>query len=338
MKCCIPRRRTIVVLSILGAGLAVSMLAGMLIGSVDIGLQELLSALWHADPSSAEYRIVIYVRLPRVLSAVMAGGALACAGALLQCMLGNRLASPGIIGVNAGSGLFSLLAILMFPASTAMAAWGAFIGALVAMVLVFVISGTGGISTPGRVILTGVAVSSLFTALLDTVVVLRPDLQMDRLAFSLGGFAGADMPSLLSALPFFCIGLVGSLVFGYDWNLLVLGDEMAMGLGMRVPRIRFFGMLFAAMLAGSAVSLCGLLGFVGLIAPHMAAGLLGTRDMRSLLPGSLLFGAMLTVVCELLARSMFSPYEIPVGIVLSYIGVPFFLFLLYRRGIRAGGE
>ena len=98
------------------------------------------------------------------------------------------------------------------------------------------------------------------------------------------------------------------------------------------------GMLFAAMLAGSAVSLCGLLGFVGLIAPHMAAGLLGTRDMRSLLPGSLLFGAMLTVVCELLARSMFSPYEIPVGIVLSYIGVPFFLFLLYRRGIRAGGE
>lgn len=146
---------------------------------------------------------MIYVRLPRVLSAVLAGGALACAGALLQCMLGNRLASPGIIGVNAGSGLFSLMAILMFPASTAMAAWGAFIGALVAMVLVFVISGTGGISTPGRVILTGVAVSSLFTALLDTVVVLRPDLQMDRLAFSLGGFTGADMPSLLSALPFF---------------------------------------------------------------------------------------------------------------------------------------
>ena len=333
-RCC-SRKRIALRLGILTGALIAVCGAGLLIGSVGISPADLFRALFSADRSDPVYRILVYVRLPRVLCATLAGGALACAGTLLQSLLANQLASPGIVGVNAGSGLFSLLGVMLFPASVVGASVGAFCGALLAVLAVFALSARRG-AARSTVILTGVAVSSLFTALLDTIVVLRPDLQLDRLAFSIGGFSGADMQGFLGAFPFFVVGIVGSMLLSYDFNVLALGDEMAAGVGLRVRRLRFFGLLLAALLAGSAVSIAGLLGFVGLIAPHAVARLIG-RDMRVLLPGAFLFGAALTVLCDMVARTAFSPYEIPVGIVLSYIGVPFFLVLLYRGKSRKRG-
>ncbi len=267
--------------------------------------------------------------MPRILAALLAGSALALAGAILQTILDNPLASPGIIGINAGGGLFYLFATLAFPASLLASSLGAFAGALIAVLAVWGIAHkTGG--AKNTIILAGVAISSLFTAIIDTAVTLRPDLQLDRVAFSIGGFSSVTYSQILCVVPFFAVGAIISLLISYDLNVFSLGVELAYGLGMRVKLTRFFAILCVALLSGAAISVAGLLGFVGLISPHIVSALVG-KDRRVLLPVSAIFGAMLTLICDTLARSLFSPYELPVGIILSFVGVPFFLFLLFRR-------
>lgn len=302
---------------------------GILLGSAKLSVKEVFSALFGGDTSSANYRIIVFVRLPRVAAALIAGSALAVAGAILQTVLSNSLASPGIIGVNAGGGLFYLAAIALFPASLLASSLGAFLGALVAVLAVWGIAVKSG-GARSTIILSGVAVSSLFTAVIDAVVTVRPDLQLDRLAFSIGGFSAVTYDKILYVLPFFAVGLVVALCLGYDLNVISLGDELAAGLGMRVKLTRFFSLLSVALLAGAAISLAGLLGFVGLVSPHIVRRIVG-KDNRAVIPVSALFGALLTLVCDIIARTLFAPYELPVGILLSVVGVPFFLFLLFRK-------
>lgn len=309
--------------------LVAACVAGILLGSAKLSVSDVFSALFKGDASSADYRIIVYVRLPRVLAALVAGSALAVAGAILQTVLSNPLASPGIIGVNAGGGLFYLAAVALFPASLIASSLGAFLGALTAVLAVWGIAvKTGG--SRSTIILAGVAVSSLFTAVIDAVVTVRPDLQLDRLAFSIGGFSSVTYDKILCVLPFFAVGAVVALCLTYDLNVISLGDELAAGLGMRVKLTRFFSLLAVAMLSGAAISLAGLLGFVGLVSPHIVRRLFG-KDNRIVVPFSALFGALLTIVCDILARTLFAPYELPVGILLSVVGVPFFLFLLFRK-------
>lgn len=316
-------------ITLLSLVLLVSCVLGVLLGSVRLSLSEMISALFGGDTQSADFRILVYVRLPRVIAAIVAGSALAVAGATLQTILGNPLASPGIVGVNAGGGLFYLVATALFPASLLASSAGAFIGALIAVLAVWGIAvKTGG--AKNTIILAGVAVSSLFTAVIDTVVTVDPDLQLDRLAFSIGGFSAVTYNQILYVLPFFATGLIISLALSYDLNVISLGDELAAGLGMRVKLTRFFAILAVAMLSGAAISLAGLLGFVGLVSPHIVARIVG-RDNRILLPVSALFGATLTLICDIISRTLFAPYELPVGILLSFIGVPFFLVLLFRK-------
>lgn len=310
----------------------ISVFFAVLIGSVRLSFKEVFSVLFGGNKDSAEYRIIMYVRLPRVIGAVVAGSALAVAGAILQSILNNSLASPGIIGVNAGSGLFALIAMIIFPSSLIAMPLGAFIGAFVATITVWLVALRTGASK-STIILAGVAISSLFTAILDTIVTVNPDLQMDRLAFSIGGFSGVDYKSILYVLPFYVIGLIGALFISYDMNVLMLGDEIAGSLGMRTKIVRLIAILLVALLAGSAVSIAGLLGFVGLIVPHAIGRIVG-KDMRFLIPCSAFFGAALTIICDIIARTAFSPYEIPVGIILSFVGVPFFLILLFKRKRR----
>lgn len=318
-----------VLLTLLIVLLLAACVAGVLLGSVSLSLKEIFSALTGGDTSSADYRIIVYVRLPRVVAALVAGSALAVAGAVLQTVLGNPLASPGIVGVNAGGGLFFLIATALFPASLLASSLGAFLGALIAVLAVWGIAvKTGG--AKNTIILAGVAISSLFTAIIDTVVTVKPELQLDRLAFSIGGFSSTTYDQILCVLPFFAIGLIISILLSYDLNVLSLGDELASGLGMRVKLTRFFAILAVALLSGAAISIAGLLGFVGLVSPHIVARMVG-RDNRMLIPVSAIFGATLTLVCDIISRTLFSPYELPVGILLSFIGVPFFLVLLFRR-------
>lgn len=320
--------KTVIVI-LLALLLLAAITVSVFVGSVSISVSEVFKALFGADKDSAEYRIVVYVRLPRILAAIIAGSALALAGAVLQTILDNPLASPGIIGVNAGGGLFYLLATVLFPASLIASSLGAFLGALLAVLSVWGIAcKTGG--AKNTIVLAGVAVSSLFTAIIDTVITLRPELQLDKIAFSIGGFSSVTYNQILVVLPFFVIGAAICAFISYDLNVISLGDELAYGLGMHVKLTRFFAILAVALLSGAAISIAGLLGFVGLVSPHIVSRLVG-RDNRILLPVSAIFGALLTLICDTLARSVFSPYELPVGILLSFIGVPFFLFLLFKR-------
>ena len=173
----------------------------------------------------------------------------------------------------------------------------------------------------------------LYRAMTDTVITLKPDAVMDRTAFLIGGFSGITLDKVNFAGGFIVLAFVLALILSYDMNILALGDESAKSLGLNVTRIRFLYLILAAVLAGSAISIAGILGFVGLIVPHIARILVG-YDNRVLIPVSALLGSIFTLFCDLLARVIFAPYEIPVGIIMSFLGGPFFIYLLIkgRRG------
>ncbi len=302
------------------------------IGSSNISLSEIISAMQQGDNSSKIYRIIHFVRIPRTLAAVLAGCALSVAGAILQSVLNSSLASPSIIGVNSGAGLFTVCIAAFLPGSIYYTTIAAFIGALLAVLLVFFIARRTGASRMA-IVLSGVAVSSIIGAMTDTVLTLKPDTAMERTAFLIGGFSGITMDRLSFAGCLIVFAFVMALFLGYDMNVLALGDESAKSLGLHVVKLRFIFLILAAMLAGSAISFAGLLGFVGLIVPHVSRFLVG-YDNRILLPVSALLGSIFTLLCDLLARVLFAPFEIPVGIIMSFLGGPFFIYLLIkgRRG------
>ncbi|NMB96143.1 MAG: iron ABC transporter permease, partial [Clostridiaceae bacterium] len=300
------------------AFLAILLLIGVFmsisIGSSRISISEIISAMRQGDNTSKTYRIISFVRIPRTLAAVLAGCALSVAGAILQSVLNNSLASPGIIGVNSGAGLFTVLIAAFFPASFYYTTIAAFIGALLGVLLVYFIARRTGASRMA-IVLSGVAVSSFIGAMTDTVLILKPDTAIERIAFLIGGFSGITMDRLSCAGCFIVFALVIALILGYDMNVLALGDESAKSLGLNVVRVRFIFLILAAMLSGSAISFAGLLGFVGLIVPHISRFLVG-HDNRILIPVSALLGSIFTLFCDLLARVLFAPFEIPVGIIM----------------------
>jgi iron complex transport system permease protein len=316
----------LLVLLIIGVFMSIS------IGSSKIALSEIIRAMQQGDTSSKVYRIISFVRIPRTLAAVLAGCALSVSGAILQSVLNNSLASPSIIGVNSGAGLFSVLIAAFFPASIYYTTIAAFIGAFVAVLLVYFIAKATGASRMA-IVLSGVAVSSFIGAMTDTVLTLKPDAVMERTAFLIGGFSGVTMNRLSFAAVFIVIAFFIALILSYDMNILALGDESAKSLGLNVTKLRFIFLILVAMLAGSAISFAGLLGFVGLIIPHVSRILVG-YDNRILIPVSALLGSIFTLLCDLLARVVFAPFEIPVGIIMSFLGGPFFIYLLIkgRRG------
>jgi iron complex transport system permease protein len=316
------------VVVLMAAALLAMACLSILVGSVSISPGELLSALSSSgDP--AHTSILLYVRIPRTIAALMAGSALAVSGVLLQAVLQNALASPNIIGVNAGAGLGALIISTLFPASLGFVPAAAFCGALLSTVIIYTVARRTGISRI-TLVLAGVAISSLLSAGMDTLITLFPDSAIGANAFLIGGFSGVSWNHLLFALPYIAVGLLLAHLFRYELNVLGLGEDTAASLGLRVGRYRFMLIVTAALLAGSAVSFAGLLGFIGLIVPHAARFLVGP-DHRLLVPVSALLGAVFTTGCDLLARILFAPYEIPVGIIMSFLGAPFFIYLILNR-------
>ena len=303
-------------------------------GAVPISLGELWQALTTGDTASKAGRIIHFVRLPRTLAALLAGCALAVSGATLQTVLSNALASPNIIGVNAGSGLFTIALAAFFPAYVQYTPLAAFLGALFALLIVYGIACKTGASRM-TIVLSGVAVSSFLGAFTDAILTFIPDTQMNRMAFLVGSFAGASMEQVKFAGGCILLGVAAAMVLSYDMNVLALGEETASSLGMRTGLYRMAFLAIAALLAGSAVSFSGLIGFVGLIVPHAARVLVG-QDNRYLIPLCALLGGAFTLGCDIAARTLFAPFEIPVGIVMSFLGGPFFIYLvLSRKGRRA---
>lgn len=298
-------------------------------GSVPLPLKKVLFALLGRDTDSAAARIVLYTRLPRTCAALLAGAALAVAGVVIQNVLDNPLASPGVIGVNSGAGLAVALLCAAVPAAQKYAPLAAFFGAVAAALLVMGLSKSTGASRM-KVVLAGVAVSGLFSAGIDAVVTVVPEALNGVSDFRIGGFTGVTMARLAPAAAVIALALVLVLSLSQQMNVLSLGDDVARSLGLSVGAVRCVLLVLAAALAGAAVSFAGLLSFVGLIVPHAVRRFTG-QEALPLLVASALGGAGFVTLCDVLARVLFSPFELPVGIVLAFAGVPFFLWLLLRR-------
>ena len=309
--------------------LAVSLL-NLCLGAEKVPPAEVLRALTGGGSGTTAFRIVRYVRLPRLCACLLAGGALAASGTIIQGVLSNALAAPSTIGVNAGAGLTVALCCAIAPTAVKLVPLAAMAGAFLGVMTVLLIARRTGASKI-TLVLAGVAVSSIFSAGIDAVVTFVPEALNGYSDFRIGGFSGVSMARLLPALWPALLSFVLSLSLHNEMDVLLLGREQAQSLGLPAERLRIVLLGLAAVLAGSAVSVGGLVGFVGLIVPHIMRRLVG-EESGPLLVSSVLGGAALLGGCDLLGRMLFAPYEIPVGIVMALAGGPFFIWLLQRRG------
>ena len=308
--------------------LAVSVITGLTFGNTGLTIFEIRQAFTEGFTSSAGARIFAFVRLPRTIAALVCGAALSVSGAVIQGVLANRLASPGIIGVNSGAGL----AVTICTALGIYGGWRlsvfAFFGAFAAVMLVSLGSRKWGASR-GTVILIGVAMNSLLGAVSDTIITFAPNVGVMSNDFKIGEFSAVTYQKLIPAASLILITIIVLLTLTNELDVLSLGDDNAKGLGMNTSATRTIFLLFAALLAGCAVSLAGLLSFVGLIVPHAVRRLAGSKSSH-LLALCALFGSSFVCLCDTIARTAFAPYEIPVGIIMAFLGAPFFLFILIK--------
>lgn len=279
------------------------------------------------NSSRMNNNIIRYARLPRTAACLAAGAALSVSGAVLQNVLANKLASPGIIGVNAGAGL-GVTVCCAFGLYGWAISLSAFLGSLITVLAISVFSGRTGASRT-TVILGGVALNSMLNAFSESVTVLNPDVAALTTEFRVGGFSAVSMQRLLPASILILAALLVLFTLFNELDVLTLGDESAQGIGLSAQKYRVLFLILAALLAGSAVSFAGLLGFIGLIVPHFVRKIIG-NESRQLLPLSALTGAAFVTLCDLAARLLFLPYELPVGILMSVIGGPIFVWLLLR--------
>lgn len=308
--------------------LAAAVLMSLSVGSLKLPLKEIVSTLWNR-PEGVNYQILFNIRLPRILLGAMVGGCFAVAGAILQGVMRNPLASPGIIGVSAGGGLAGIIVMLVLPQFGALLVPAAFCGSLATALLVYLLAWKRGVS-PVRLILAGVAVSAMLGAFSSTILLFNAERAGGILDFSIGSLSARSWHQIQQVGLYMLFAFLAAFSLGGKLNILALGDEVAIGLGLKVERVRFLLIATAALLAASAVSVAGLLGFVGLIAPHIMRMMMGS-DNRFLLPASALFGALMVVSCDTIGRLVLDPSELPVGIIMALMGPPFFLWLLRRH-------
>lgn len=306
---------------------------GIFCGSTPVTPGDMLSAVRYGAVGTGE-RIFLYVRLPRTLGSLLAGAALAVAGAVIQNVLANGLASPSVIGVNSGAGLAVTVCTALGLYSGWQLSFFAFLGAFGAVSLVSLGAKKWG-TTRGTLILMGVAMNSLLGAVSDTVVTFFPEVGVMSNDFRMGDLAAVNLGKVLPGAVLISAGILVLLTLSNELDVLTLGEDTARGLGMNTKAFRTGFLLLAALLAGCAVSLGGLLSFVGLLVPH-AVRRLGAAASRQLIPLCALVGAGFVTVCDTAARTLFTPYEVPVGIFMAFLGAPFFLFLLVKGKGGAG--
>ena len=308
--------------------LVISVILGIALGSTELPFFDAVSSIVKGDTDSPEARILLYVRAPRVLASLVCGMALSVSGAVIQGVLANRLASPSIIGVNAGAGL----AVVLCSAFGVLGGWRlslfSFVGAFATVMLVSIGAKKWGASR-GTVILFGVALNALLGAISDTVTTFAPEISVQSLDFKVGDFSSVTYARVIPAAIVIVVAILILQTLSNELDILTLGDENAKGLGLNTGAMRVIFLMLSAFLAGAAVSVCGLLSFVGLLVPH-AVRRMSTSRSKHLLPLSALFGAGFVTLCDTLARVVFAPYELPVGIIMAFLGAPFFIFILIK--------
>ncbi|NGN43634.1 iron ABC transporter permease [Mesorhizobium sp. CGMCC 1.15528] len=327
------RSRLLALLLVLCLLVAISMWA-VTLGTVRIPLRSVGNAIFGFD-GSREHLLVMTIRLPRVLAALLAGSALAVSGAIMQAVTNNPLASPGLLGINAGAAFTVVLVMTLFGTGTSdIYLWYAFFGAGCAAIVVYGLGsfGLAGQSTVGLV-LAGAIVATFLTALTSAVLIFDQS-TLDTVRFwTAGSVAGRTMAQAAAVAPYILIGLAAALLLGRHLVTLSLGADAARSLGQNPLAWRAIAVVLIILLAGSAVALAGPIGFVGLVVPHIARLTIGV-DYRWIIPFSALGGALLVVGADTVGRMLFTSQNFPVGVIIALIGAPFFLWLARNK---AGG-
>ena len=325
-------KKLISFIAVIGLLLFVS-LYSMVTGSIEIGLGELITGLFTGTNENVE--IIKDLRLPRVIIALFAGACLSVSGVLLQAVLRNPLAEPGIIGVSSGAGFVSILMITFFPTLYFYTPLFSFIGGAVAFLLVYLFAWKSGLD-PLRMILIGVAINALFTGLSQLLSAQNASSLMSGISVDASTLTMKTWDDVGIIVLYGTIGLLLSM-FLYAWcNHLGLKDKTLRNLGFRVNRARFLISVVAVLLASIATAIAGMFTFVGLLVPHIGRVLVG-NDHKVLIPFSAVAGALLIVTADTLGRTIMAPIEIPASIIMAVIGGPFLIFLL-RKSDRIYGN
>lgn len=313
--------------------LAGCLLASILFGATHFGLSAAWASIVHYDETSSEQIIIRTTRLPRAFIALAIGASLAVSGALMQALTRNPLASPGVLGINAGATCFVVLAAVSGSVASMQAlAWTAFLGAAIAAATVYVLGslGRGGMSSL-KIILAGAAMSALFASITQGVLVMDQKGLSTVLFWLTGTIAGRSADMLVTVLPYMALGLLVAQWIAKDMNVLAMGDEAAQGLGQRTTAVKLAAGLVTVVLAGASVSIAGPIGFIGIVVPHVARYLIGL-DHRWIIPYSAVLGGILLLLADLAARFILIPEEMPVGVMTAVVGAPFFIYVA-RKGL-----
>jgi len=317
------------------------------IGAVKISLSELLSILANYAGISDEVHfksqqaaVLMNIRLPRVALGVLIGAGLGISGAAIQGLFRNPLAEPGLIGISSGATLFAVLMIVMevgvFKVLSGMIGFyalslAAFTGACLTTTVVYRLSIRNGKTNTTTLLLSGIAINALAGAFTGLLTYLATDEQLRTITFwSLGSLGGASWPTVSSLLPFVIIPVVGLPFMAKSLNALALGDAQALHMGINVVLVKRIVVLCATIAVGASVAVAGMIGFIGLIIPHILR-MVFTADHRLVIPGSALAGAMLLTLADLVARTLVSPAELPIGILTALIGTPVFLYIIIKE-------
>lgn len=337
-----PRRhpRPALVIVALAVALPVAMVAGVAFGAVPLAPGDVVATfgrMLRGTQGGLADTLILQVRFPRVVLAALVGASLAGAGALYQALFRNPLADPYILGVSSGAGLGAMAAIVATAGATAArfttVPLAAFAGATLTMLLVVRLATYRGRLDATSLLLAGVAISYTLAAVTSFLMVVAREQMAAIVYWMMGGLSSASWPYVLMVAPMFLAGIVVPLLSTRELNLMLLGDERAGHLGLSVERFKLLTLAAASLLTAAAVAVAGLIGFVGLMVPHMVRLVIGP-DHRWLLPASLLGGAIVLVLADLIARTVIAPVEIPVGIVTAVLGGPFFIWLLVRGRTR----
>lgn len=303
------------------------------IGSSEIGLGSVVQAL-AGQGDERRFLVVTTVRLPRILAALLAGASLAVAGAIMQAVTANPLASPGLLGINAGAAFAVVVSLILFePAPTAVYVWYAFGGAATAAFIVYMLASAGaGGATPLKLALSGVILSVFLGSVTASILIFDKTTLDNVRLWSVGSLSGRPMSSVVAVAPYIGLGLVAAMAFSRQVATLSLGAQVARSVGQNIALWRLASGGVVVMLAGSAVAMAGPIGFVGLVVPHMVRLAIGT-DYRWILPYCAIAGALLVILADNLLRFALPGRDIPVGVTMALVGAPLFVFLArYRIG------
>ncbi len=316
-----------VMIALLGCLCVLSTIVCLSVGSVKYSTGQVFNAVFHEN---AEARLIIWnVRLPRILCGGVVGICLSLAGCILQGVMRNHLASPSTIGVTSGASFVGYMMLLVFPQYYHMLPVGAIAGSFVTTMLIYGLAYDKGVS-PVKMILSGLAVSAVFGAFNDMIKIFFAERLADASSFMIGSLNGTCWDDFFLVLPYAAVGVLICGFLPSRMNVLMLGDEMANTLGLRTERFRLFLIAVSSLLAGTSIAVAGMISFVGLIVPHIARLIVGS-DYKYLFPTSVLMGYSFVVICDTVGRVILPVGNLSVSIVLSFIGAPFFLYLLRKK-------